>query len=116
MTIHPGDIFFADIGAEEVHRVVVVSREELNRGSYVVVVPFSTKRLAERSGLANCVSFVGGAHGLTRDCVAIAEQIAVARKDDLDVSAGCVGKIKPEKLRDIIRAIGYSIEAVCEPE
>jgi mRNA-degrading endonuclease toxin of MazEF toxin-antitoxin module len=34
--IQPGEIYMADVPPGQQHRVVVVSREELNRGKYVI--------------------------------------------------------------------------------
>jgi mRNA-degrading endonuclease toxin of MazEF toxin-antitoxin module len=36
--IYPGEIYMADFGPAGPHPVIVVSREELNRGRYALVV------------------------------------------------------------------------------
>ena len=76
ITPKPGQIYYADIGADENHRVVVVSREQLNRGKYVVVVPVTSEGFAVRANLPNCVPFSAGQFGFDKNCVAQAEQIA----------------------------------------
>lgn len=111
-----GQIYYAYVGGPEAHRVVVVSREELNGGEYVVVVPFTTKRLRRRKNLRNCVFFAGDTPGLSQDCVAQTEDITVALKEDLDLNKGMLGMLNAEQMRDIIRAAGYVLGAECEPE
>jgi mRNA-degrading endonuclease toxin of MazEF toxin-antitoxin module len=64
--IRPGEIFLADFEEMEPHPVVVVSREELNRGNWVVAVLITSKRFEERSKQPNCVPFRAGEFGLGR--------------------------------------------------
>ena len=73
--IRPGEIFLADFEEMEPHPVVVVSREELNPGNWVVAVLITSKRLEERPKQPNCVPF-----------------------------------------RAVIKAIGYVMDADCEPD
>jgi mRNA-degrading endonuclease toxin of MazEF toxin-antitoxin module len=114
--VKQGEIYFAYVNAPEAHRVVVVSRDELNGGDYVVVVPFTTKRLARRKSLRNCVFFPRGTLGLSADCVAQTEAITAAPKENLDLDTGPLGTLNAEQMRDIIRATGYVLGAICEPE
>jgi mRNA-degrading endonuclease toxin of MazEF toxin-antitoxin module len=46
--IEPGEIYMADFGAAGPHPVIVVSREDLNRGRYALVVVCTSARLAVR--------------------------------------------------------------------
>ena len=41
--IAPGDIYIADFAEAGPHPVIVVSREELNRGRYALVVEATTR-------------------------------------------------------------------------
>ena len=93
--------------------VIVVSREPLNRGSYVVTVPTTTRRLEIRKAQPNCVFFRKGEFGFSEDCVAQAELIAFLPKSNLKSEA--VGQVSDERFRDLIRAIGNVISAQCEP-
>lgn len=118
--VRPGDIYYTWLGAEKDdtdsrHRAVVVSREELNRGDYVVVVLMTSRRFNERRRLANCVPFRRGRYGLTKDCVAQADTISLVEKSELDVERGSVGQLDEEAMRSLIRAIGNVISADCEP-
>ena len=73
--IQPGEVYMADFGPGGPHPVIVVSREELNRGRYVLAVVCTSARFAVRSKLSNCVPFQTGASGFTVDCVAQCENI-----------------------------------------
>ena len=115
MAIRPGEIYFADIGGDERHRLVVVSREELNRGKYIVAVPFTSTKLEERRTLPQCVEFQTGEFGLTKNCIARADNISFVDVGLLDLIEGVVGIVDEERMRDLIQAIGYVIESDCEP-
>ena len=62
-----GEISMAAFGPAGPHPVIVVSREELNRGHYALVVVCTSARFATRSKLANCVPFQAGEFGFTVD-------------------------------------------------
>jgi mRNA-degrading endonuclease toxin of MazEF toxin-antitoxin module len=105
----PGEIYFANHGNDESRRVLVVSREELNQGKYVIVIPFTSRRLDDRKYLPNCVFFHADEFGLTADCVAQADQIAVIPLAVLDQDAGCIGKLTPDRLEEVHEAIKYTL-------
>lgn len=109
----PGEVYWATVGYKK-RPVLIVSREVLNRGSYVVAIPFTSARLAERSSLRNCVLFGAGQFGLTRDCVAQAEAIAMIERSQLDPNP--VSCLPPEIMTGVIRAVGYVLEAQCQPD
>lgn len=121
MPLRPGEIYRAYLEENEpgkevrAHPVVVVSREEFNRGGYVVVVPITSSRLDTRRHLPNCVSFCAGQFGLEKDCVAQAEAIMIREQLDLDLDTGVIDTLDGESMRNVIRAIGYVISADCEP-
>jgi mRNA-degrading endonuclease toxin of MazEF toxin-antitoxin module len=109
-----GEIYVADIHSAGPRPVIIVSRDELNYGTMVVVVPVTTAKLASRVDLANCVPFAAGDFGLTKDCVAQTESISVISTADF-ITPKPIGILDDEKMREVIRAIGYSIAAECEP-
>jgi mRNA-degrading endonuclease toxin of MazEF toxin-antitoxin module len=113
--IRPGEIYMADFGQAGPHPVIVVSREDLNRGSYALVVVCTSARLAVRSKLPNCVPFRAGDFGFTVDCVAQCENILSIDKAQLDLAVGPIGVLDDLALRDVVKAIGYVIESDCEP-
>lgn len=97
------------------HPVIVVSREEHNRGRYLLVVVCTSARFALRRTLPSCVPFSAGQFGFLADCVAQCENLLSVDKAQIDLDAGPIGCMDEAYLRDIIRAIGHVLEADCEP-
>ena len=113
--MEPGEIYLADFPEAGPHPVIVVSREELNRGHYALVVVCTSARFAVRSQLASCVPFHAGQFGFTADCVAQCENILSIDKGQLDPGSGPIGVLDEPALREVIKAIGYVIASDCEP-
>lgn len=87
----PGEIYQADIAGKD-RPIVVVSIEPLNRGDYVVIVPFTSAKYQTRRLQENCADFpLGTQPGLTKDCVAQAEQIQTIDQTTIDFDAGPAG-------------------------
>ena len=112
--IQPGEIYMADFGPAGPHPVIVVSREELNRGRYALVVACTSARLAVRSKLSNCVPFQAGDCGFTVDCVAQCENILSIDQAQLDLAAGPIGVLDDVALGNVSKAIGYVIKSDCK--
>lgn len=113
--INPGEIYMADFGQAGPHPVIVVSREDLNRGRYAMVVVCTSARFSVRSRMPNCVPFLAGHFGFKVDCVAQCENVLSIDTTHLDLAAGPTGALDDTALRDIVKAIGYVIESDCEP-
>jgi len=113
--IQPGEIYMADFGLAGPHPVIVVSREELNRGRYALVVVCTSARFAVRRKLSNCVAFQAGDCGFTVDCVAQCENILSIDHAQLDLVAGPMGVLDEASLQQVIKAIGYVIKSDCKP-
>ena len=113
--ISPGEVFMADFGGAGPHPIIVISREGLNRGNYVLSVPCTSARFAFRSNLPNCVPFNAGEFGLTVDCVAQCENLLSIDKSQIDLTVGPIGVLDDVRLREVIKAIGYVIDSDCEP-
>lgn len=97
------------------HPAIVVSTERFNKGCYVVAVIVTSQRFDERSVLPSCVPFLSGQFGFDRNCVAQAESISQLEIHELELSDGPMGCLSDEKFRDLVRAIGNVVGAVCEP-
>lgn len=111
--VNPGEIYWAEIEGFPPRPVIVISREALNRGLRVVVIPLTTAQFEKRRNYPNCIAFAKDEFGLSRDCVAQAEKITVLERTFLgEVPLGQLDEIH---LRAVVRAIGYVIEAECEP-
>jgi mRNA-degrading endonuclease toxin of MazEF toxin-antitoxin module len=114
--IEPGEIYMADFGPAGPHPVIVVSRQELNRGHYVLAVVCTSARFATRSKLANCVPFQAGEFGFTVDCVAQCENILSIDKGQLNLAEEGMGKLDETTMHKVIKAIGYVIKSDCTPQ
>src|SRR5215469_4175089 len=101
--IRPSEIYRADFEEMEPYPVVVVSREELNRGNRVAAVLITSKRFEERSKQPHCVPFQAGEFGLSKDCVAQAESLFSLHRDDLGEH---VGTLENERWRELVKALG----------
>jgi len=113
----PGQVYMADFESAGRHLVIVVSREDLNRGRYVLVVVCTSARFGTRRVLPNCVPFLAGEFGFTADCVAQCENMVSLEKTDIiDLDDGPIAILDEIKLRDVIKSIGYVMESDCEPE
>jgi mRNA-degrading endonuclease toxin of MazEF toxin-antitoxin module len=113
----PGEVYMADFESAGRHPVIVVSREDLNRGRYVLVVVCTSARFSTRKVLANCVPFLAGEFSFTADCVAQCENmVSIEKTDIINPDDGPIGILDEIKLRDVIKSIGYVMESGCEPE
>src|SRR5437764_13034830 len=106
--IEPGAIYMADLDVAGKHRIIVVSREELNRGNYVLGVVCTSTRFAVRKTLANCVPFHAEQFGFTSDCVAQCENMLSVHKNRLDLAGAPLARQDNFTLRDYVRTIGHA--------
>jgi mRNA-degrading endonuclease toxin of MazEF toxin-antitoxin module len=113
--IHPGEIYMADFGPAGPHPVIVVSREELNRGRYALAVVCTSARFAVRSKLSNCVPFQAGDFGFAIDCVAQCENILSIDQAQLNLAEGPMGTLDAAAFQKVVRSIGYVIKSDCKP-
>jgi mRNA-degrading endonuclease toxin of MazEF toxin-antitoxin module len=111
----PGEIYLADFPEAGKRPVIVVSREPLNRGRYVVVVPCTSSRFAVRRNLPSCVPFLAGQFGMTLDCVAQCENLFSIDKVQVDLENGPMGSLDESMMRDLIKAVGFVLASDCEP-
>lgn len=114
--IEPGEVYLADFRSSGRRPVIVVSREALNRGNYLLVVPCTSSQFLRRSGLPSCVPFRVGEFGFTTDCVAQCESVLPIAKTRLDFVGGPIGMLDESAMRDVTKAIGYVLQADCEPD
>ena len=110
----PGEIYWVDLATGR-RPGIVVSRENLNQGNYVVMVLCTTKRFAIRSKLPNCVPFHAGEFIMPSDCVAQCEAIYDLEKGEIDIASGTIGRLDATRLRDVIKAIGTSSTRTANP-
>jgi mRNA-degrading endonuclease toxin of MazEF toxin-antitoxin module len=73
--ISPGEIYMAEVPRGQKHPVVVISRQELNKGLQVVTAMITSASFDVRSRLANCVPLSAGEFGIAKDCVIQCENV-----------------------------------------
>jgi mRNA-degrading endonuclease toxin of MazEF toxin-antitoxin module len=112
--MRPGEIYWVDLATGR-RSGIVVSRESLNQGNYVVMVLSKTKHFALRSKLLNWVPFQAGVFGMLSDCVAQCQAIYASEKREIDIASGTIGRLDTARLRDVIKAIGDVIDSDCKP-
>ncbi len=113
--IRPGEIYVVEFPEAGPHPVIVLSRENLNRGYYVLVVLCTSSRFALRSTLPTCVPFLAEEYGFTMDCVAQCENILSIERNQLDLEIGPQGTLSESAFRDVVKAIGNVMDSDCEP-
>jgi mRNA-degrading endonuclease toxin of MazEF toxin-antitoxin module len=111
----PGEIYLADVESGK-HPAVILSREELNRGNWVVAVLITSAQFEVRRSLPNCVALRAGGFGLVKNRVVQAEAITFLSIADLDLDTGLIGILDDLRMRDVIRAVGNMMGSECEPE
>lgn len=110
-----GEIYWAEFADAGRRPVIVVGRNELNRGHQCLIVPLTSRQVERRSQLPNCVPFSAGDFGLNKDCVAQCELLSIVPLEKVELHLGPLGRLDDRRLRDIIRAIGHVLDADCEP-
>ncbi len=106
MTARPGDLYLADIFEGGIRPVVIVSREELNRGTLFLCAPLTSARVAERRRYANYVFIPAGTGGLQEDSVAVAHLVQPVRTEFLREHWGM---LPDSTLRQVVIAIAWSV-------
>jgi mRNA-degrading endonuclease toxin of MazEF toxin-antitoxin module len=86
---------------------IVVSRNELNRGRLVLVVPCTSSRVQERITYPNHVLIPSGTGELTKDTIAQTHLIQPIEVSYLEKK---MGRLDIEQLAEILLAIAWSID------
>lgn len=105
-----GQVFLMKPDADGKQRpMVIVSRDDLNRGHSVVAMPCYSQQLDKRSKLPYCVLLRAGEGGLDKDCVVKADEIDTIEKTEFDVQRGAIGRLKPKRMAEILDALRYVV-------
>ena len=75
----------------------------------------TSARFGVRSQLPNCVPFRAGDFGFSVDCVAQCENLLSIDLAQIDRAEGPLGILDAATMREVIKAIGYVMDADCEP-
>ncbi|HET6880433.1 MAG TPA: type II toxin-antitoxin system PemK/MazF family toxin [Pirellulales bacterium] len=85
--------------------IVVVSRDELNRGDRVLVVPFYSQQLEKRAKQKWCAPFKIGEGGLKKDCVAKGDEIQLIDPTEILWARGKLVRFNAEQMARVILAV-----------
>ncbi len=88
--------------------VLIVSRDSMNRGYDLIVVPFNGSDFENKRSKPFCVPFLEGSYGLTKDCVAKCNDIAKIRKADL--AKNLIGTVSDADMNAVREAINWCLE------
>ena len=102
-----GEIWWASFFEGWERPSIVVSRNELNRGRLVSVVPCTSSRVQERAPYPNHVLIPSGTGELTRDTIA---QTHLIQPIEVSYLERKMGKLNIEQLAEILLAIAWSID------
>lgn len=89
--------------------VLVVSRNELHGGVYLLAIPFYGSQVNQKSKHPTAVQFSDGEFGLDKDCVTKGDQITQFRMGDLTISDGPIGTLDSERMAQVDRSIAYAL-------
>ena len=81
----------------------------MNAGRSVLAVPFYSQQLQRRGSLPSCAAFDGGEGGLTKDCVAKADELGVLDKALLDLAAGPLGRFNESQMQRLMQAVAWML-------
>jgi mRNA-degrading endonuclease toxin of MazEF toxin-antitoxin module len=80
VTILPGEVHLADLFEGGMRPIIIISREQLNRGTLYLGVPVTGSRVEERRRYANYVFLSAGTGGLRADSVAVTHLVQRATR------------------------------------
>ena len=109
VSVVPGEIYLADIFERSTRPVIVVSREQLNRGGLFLVAPVTSSRVGERRRYANYVFLPVGAGGVRDDSVAVTHLVQPVRSEMLRDKWG---QISESLMQQVLVGIAWSIDLV----
>lgn len=94
--------------AEPVHRpVLVVSRQQLNAGDFVIVAEFTSEQLEKRKSQDFCVYVPKGEGNLPRDCVVNLSNLTKMRRAEF---TSYVGTLPADILAEVDNALKWVLE------
>jgi len=109
VSIAPGEIHLADIFEGGTRPVIIVSREQLNRGGLYLAVPVTSARVEERRRYANYVFLPAGAGGLRDDSVAVTHLVQPVRSEMLREKWG---QLSDALMQQVLVGIAWSIDLI----
>lgn len=107
----PGELYYLKRDSADKRRpIVIMSREELNRGYTVLAIPCSASHVEKKRKRQSCAFFQKGEGGLRFDSVAMADKIALVEKSEILLSGGPIGMFNDNQMQRIFAALQWSIK------
>lgn len=103
--IRQGDVWRVTFQEGGERPAVVVSRNEMNRGWLLLVVPCTSSSVDVRRELPNHAFLPKGAGGVSEDCVAQSHLVQPIPRDAL---VGRLGRLKPGVLAEVLGAVAWT--------
>ena len=89
--------------------IVVISRDELNRGDRILAVPFYSQQLEKRAKQKWCALFKAGEGGLKKDCVAKGDEIQLIDPAEILWARGKLGRFNAEQMARVTLAVRHAM-------
>jgi mRNA-degrading endonuclease toxin of MazEF toxin-antitoxin module len=102
-----GSIWQVDLGEGDARPCIVVSREALNRGQLVLVVPCTTSNVQEKVRFPNHVRLVAGAAGLPRESAAMTHLVQPVETTSLGQR---FGQLSDEDLTRVLHGLAWTVD------
>lgn len=94
---------------EKARPIVIVSRDELNRGDRVLAVPFYSQQVEKRAKQKWCALFKAGEGGLKKDCVAKGDEIQLIDPIEILWRRGKLGRFNADQMDRVIIAVRHAL-------
>jgi mRNA-degrading endonuclease toxin of MazEF toxin-antitoxin module len=89
--------------------IIIMSRDTLNGGHYVVAVPCYSQDIDHRMQYPQNVLLERGEGGLPKRCIARTDQITFVDKKFIDWRKDKIGRLPVSKMAEIVRAIRWVV-------
>jgi len=90
--------------------VVIVSRQQMNAGISVVVVPFTTQQMDKRVHQPSFVLFDAGEGGLPERCLAKCGDIGLIKISALQLQIGRLGHLDASQMTRLMEGVKWVLE------
>ena len=107
LEVSQGDVWDIDFGEDDYRPGIVVSRNQLNRGALLLVVPCTASRVEERSEFSNNVFLAQGVGGLDENSVAQTHLIQPVKREFLRAKRD---RLSSEELGEVLWALAWSVD------
>lgn len=108
-----GDLWWAEFGSDDRRPVIIVSRDELNHGNIILIIPCTASRVEERAVYPNHVLLRAGVAGLSKASVAQTHLIQPVEQFMLHE---WIGRLSDEQLGEVLLALAWVVDLFDHPK